>query len=222
MTELIATNRYGTYSVPSASKHRPAARAILAGDVWEPETIELVARLCGDGDIITAGTYFGDFLPAFSRAVAPNALVHAFEPVAENHRHAARTVELNGLDNVLLYKMALSNQPGRLRMKTVGGRALGGNSQVAENGDEVVLAVRFSEVCSRDRKVTVIQLDVEGHEREALEGGMFIIAKWLPALILEEWKGINWAESGWFEENLAPLGYVQTGRVHENVVLEVP
>jgi hypothetical protein len=80
---VIAYNAMGAYCLPTASIHRPAAQRVMAGEVWEPKTIELVCRNLGAGDAIHAGTYFGDFLPAFSRACAPGAVVWAFEPNTE-------------------------------------------------------------------------------------------------------------------------------------------
>ena len=71
----IAYNKYGGYCVPLSSLHRPAAQRILSGDVYEPNTIEFLISNCSDGDIVHAGAYFGDFLPALSRSCAPNAKI---------------------------------------------------------------------------------------------------------------------------------------------------
>jgi hypothetical protein len=80
----IAYNKYGGYCVPLASRYRVAARKILAGEVWEPTTIEFLMSYGSHGDIVHAGAYFGDFLPALSRSCAPGAKVWAFEPNPEN------------------------------------------------------------------------------------------------------------------------------------------
>src|SRR5882672_2138462 len=96
----VSYNKYGGYCVPSSSVHRPAAQKILSGDVWEPDTIEFMVNHVGDGDIVHAGAYFGDFIPALSQACKPSAKLWTFEPNPENYRCALITIEINGLRNV--------------------------------------------------------------------------------------------------------------------------
>ena len=67
---VIAENAHGFYCVPRAAVQRPAARKIINGEVWEPETIDFVVRHCVDRSVVHAGAFFGDFLPAVSRALA--------------------------------------------------------------------------------------------------------------------------------------------------------
>jgi len=84
----VSYNKYGGYCVPDSSRHRPAAKMVLANDVYEPKTIEFMRRECGSGDIIHAGTYFGDFLPALSSTCATDAVAVKVH-VASEHIHAA-------------------------------------------------------------------------------------------------------------------------------------
>ncbi len=70
---------------PARRRPRPAAAAVLAGNVWEAGVIAFMARNCGTGDIVHAGTYFGDFLPGLSHALTPGARLWAFEPSSENY-----------------------------------------------------------------------------------------------------------------------------------------
>jgi hypothetical protein len=76
----IAYNKFGGYCVPLSSCYRPAAQRILSGKVYEPETIAFLTSHCGKGDVIHGGTFFGDFIPALSRALAPGYKLWAFEP----------------------------------------------------------------------------------------------------------------------------------------------
>src|SRR5262249_33438548 len=88
----VAYNAHGAFCGPGASRHRPAARAILAGRIWEPETLAFLAANGAGGDVVHAGAYFGDFLPALARACGPAGKVWAFEPNDENFRCAQVTV----------------------------------------------------------------------------------------------------------------------------------
>lgn len=65
-----------------------------------------------------------------------------------------------------------------------------------------------------DRRVAVIQLDVEGHEQYALEGAKATIERCRPLIVLE-----TLPEPAWVADELAPLGYERDGSVDRNVVL---
>ena len=65
-----------------------------------------------------------------------------------------------------------------------------------------------------ERAVAVIQLDVEGHEQEALAGATRTIARCRPLIVLE-----TPPPESWIAQHLAPLGYSVTGTVDANTVL---
>lgn len=219
---VVAFNRHGVYCLPRSSMHRPASKATLAGDVWEPDTIELLRAADSGGDIVHAGSFFGDFLPALARSRQPGALVWAFEPNRENHRCAQVTTILNDLSNVVLAHAALGAGGGAVRLVTTdpAGRSLGGGSHVVGErsatmqATEEVALVAIDDVVGADRPVAVIQLDVEGFERQALEGALATIERCRPLLVLE-----NLPDEVWVEAHLAQLGYRLDGRVHDNTVL---
>ena len=179
-------------------------------------------RLCGDiakkGDIIHAGAFFGDFIPGLSKGLSRNAQLWAFEPNPVNHAAAEQTVALNKLKNVTLTNAALSNRDGELLFKTrdKDGNALGGVSHFVEKkgpGVEAVKAVMLDYTVPLDRKVSILQLDVEGHEAEALMGAYHIINRWQPILILEYFDKI-----GFLHRHFRNVAYERVGKVHGNVV----
>jgi FkbM family methyltransferase len=219
---VVATNEHGAYCVPCSSRHRPASQAILRSRVWEPETIDLLREADPDADIVHAGTFFGDFLPALARSRQAGT-VWAFEPSRENFRCARITALLNDLEHVVLTHAALGAQEGTALLVTrdASGLALGGRSHIvtdrlsaeAELAEEVgVLAI--DAVVGEDRQVAVIQLDLEGFEQEALAGAMLTIERCRPLLVLETVPDANWTEA-----KLAPLGYKVKGSIHGNTVL---
>lgn len=134
---IVAENVHGVYCVPSASRHRPASRTILASQVWEVDTIELLRHTEPAGDIIHAGTFFGDFIPALAHSRQDGALVWAFEPGRENHRCAGMTTFLNDLDNVALFHAGLDEMAGTATLMTSNpsGVPLGGRSRIVEGED---------------------------------------------------------------------------------------
>ena len=185
---LIAYNEFGAYCIPRSSIHRAICQTVLSGRVWEKEIIAFMASNSKGGDIIHAGAYFGDFLPPLSKSLDGAQKIWAFEPLAESHRCAEVTIALNGLPNVELVQAALGSSPGLLRFTThdASGRSLGGESRADPlSGTETVSRIRLDDVIPSDRRVSILQLDVEGSEAEAISGARQIIERDRPIVILE-------------------------------------
>jgi FkbM family methyltransferase len=220
---VVARNEYGIYCVPRSSVHRPVAAVILDGGVWERRTLELMQTVDSAGDIVHAGTYYGDFLPALARSRAEGALVWAFEPGAENHRCTEITISLNELHNVVLTRAGLGERSGS-GLLAVGGRdgvSLGGSASMIQDplrarlwDSEAVPMAALDEVVPADRRVALIQLDVEGHEKEALLGALGTIERCRPLIILE-----SLPRASWLEEHLGPFGYRARESIEHNTVL---
>ncbi|MGH9437859.1 MAG: FkbM family methyltransferase [Terriglobia bacterium] len=217
-------NEYGGYCVPVSSLHRPAVQAIMHGKVYEPDTISYMISKCGDMDIIHAGTFFGDFLPALANAIDPNSLIFAYEPNHESWRCAKITLELNEINNVKLMNAALGAQRGNAQLQTEGemGVPLGGGSRVVGSHELVksnlVNVVTIDETIPENRRIGILQLDVEGYEAEALSGALSTIRRCLPILILEVLPGTDVTQSAWFNANILALGYRYAFKLHGNSV----
>jgi FkbM family methyltransferase len=208
---VFGRNGYGVYCIPRKAALRPAARAVIRGRCHEPDTVAFLAREDTGGDIVHAGTFFGDFLPALARSRVDGAQVWAFEPNPESRRCAALTIALNQLTNVVLQEFALGSAAGEKWFVTrdPNGRPLGGRSHLADAQGDVLVKVRcLDDVVPADRRVGLIQLDVEGYEREALAGAARTIAAWRPKLVLEA------PPLDWLEEQ----GYRAIATLHGNTV----
>lgn len=214
---FLAHNEFGLYCVPGESKDRPASQMILNNSVWEPDTIDFIRANCGVGDVVHAGTFFGDFLPGLSAALHAHARLHAFEPVLENYRCARITVELNDLGNVDLMHAGLSGKSGvaRIRTRDSNGTPLGGHSKIVPEGNEETPLCTIDEKVG-ERHVSIIQLDVEGSERPALEGALKTISRCSPLIILEKQDALFASE--WFTQCIRARGYKERGMLHDNVV----
>ena len=187
------------YFVPQYAMHRPAAKRIMAGRYYEPQTHQFVkdffARV--PGSMVHAGTFFGDMLPNFSSLVPGR--VYAFEPVLENYVLANLCVRENDLTNVFLFNAALGEMIDVLRVDTSseGGTHAGGHSKVGEVGHLCpVVTIDGFDISD----LALIQLDVEGFELKALKGALKTIARLTPAIAIED-------NSGNCASFLTELGY---------------
>lgn len=214
----IPENQYGKYHIPEGLENRPASKAVLNGEAYEPQTISFMCNNAGDGDIIHAGAFFGDFIPALSKALHKDAKLWAFEPSPTNFEAAEKTVKLNNLKNVELTNAALSNRDEQVHFLThkPDGTPLGGISKFVEQdgpGVTRVQAAMLDYTVPLDRKVSILQLDVEGHEKPALKGAYHIVHRWQPILILEYFD-----EERWLTRTFRGLGYKKIGKLHGNFV----
>lgn len=218
----ISYNKYGGYCIPLSSLDRPASQKILYGEVWEPDTIEFMSKHCSTGDVIHAGTYFGDFLPALSRACIPEARVWAFEPNPESYQCAQITSIINNLYNVKIINAGLGSQKGYISLLVTDevGKSLGGKSKLIESDSNFLNKTIKADILTidstipLDRNISIIQLDVEGFEKSVLTGAMSTIKRCKPILILE-----NLPEKEWLYSNILGLGYEIKGNLHDNTVL---
>lgn len=191
--------------------------------MFERKTIQYVTDNCGGGDIVHAGTYFGDFIPVFARACGNQNKVWAFEPNPENYRCASITVQLNQLDNVVLTNAALGATAGMAEMKVQDsrGRSSGGGSSIVQKRQVTtktipVPVVAIDDAVPSDRHISVIQLDVERYEEQALRGAIHTIERCRPILILE-----NIPRHPWFAERILSLGYEAKEEICGNTVFQV-
>lgn len=187
--QLLTQNQYGWVCLPRSSTHTYTSQALLAGRVHEPTTIEYLLEHHGGEDIVHAGAGFGDFLPALGKACSGK--IWAFEPNLENYRSARKTIELNGLTNIVLQNLALGAQPGAAQLRVMDGEAaMGPRSEICDG--ETVLAhesqpceIRTLDELLPEAPVAIIHLDIEGYEFEALRGAAGLIARCRPLIVLE-------------------------------------
>lgn len=225
--KYIRKNKHGLYYIPDSQLHRPVAASVAKGKVWEEQTINYIIDNLDNESVITAGAYYGDFLPAISKET--NGTVFTYEPVPQLFECAKKTIALNKLHNVIIENKALSNKSGHVTMELVGKRKnhigrsgetclLGGASHVVSNTSQTTIEVESATLDSLvpdDCEISVMHLDVEGHEAEALEGATQLIKNNLPIIIVETFP------SSFFEKHLAPLGYIRHGNVCGNTILKM-
>lgn len=208
----VSYNEYGGYCFPLNSMNRPVVRHILDRQVWEPETIQYIRENCS-GNIVHAGAYFGDFFPAIAPVCET---LYAFEPCRESFECARMTQWINRLENIHLENAGLGSERMKLKLKTNDG-TLGGNSRITDDGDEEIQIIPLDELSLEN--ISILQLDVEGFEQEALKGALDTIYHNQPTLILEVLEDSPLMETdGWFANTIIAMGYRMEAIIEGNVV----
>lgn len=214
---FISKNKYGLYCIPNKSSHRPAAKKILKQKVWEPNTIKYILNN-SQKDIIHAGTYFGDFLPAISK-IDGNA--YCFEPNPINYQSAYLTTILNSIDDVSISNCALGNYQGICNLKIKqADKFRGGGSKIVKNSTSNTIKVEINtldNLFDDMQNIGLIQLDTQGSELEILKGGRNIIKRNKPTLILQTFN----KNDKWIKENIISMGYRMAGTCDSNKILKI-
>lgn len=247
----IGRNKFGVYCVPKEARYKPDIQLLDRHEVHEEKTIEFMQSNSGDGIIIHAGTFFGDFLPALGRL--PNK-VYAFEPVNRFYACAQETLRMNDLgDNIVLTNKGLGEGSYTKKIMTVDadGKALGGSALMTYDDPTYVNVIQRRHRIDKDHKqietqdaaivsldefipeeehdkVSILQLDLEGYEEKALSGALDIIEKSKPILIVEFWRDPKNPdrvppefEHAFYKKEIFGRGYEVVESMYQNKIFKV-
>ena len=162
---------------------------------FEPETLETFASLLSPGmTVMDIGANIGLFTLVAAHRVGPRGMVHAFEPTPCLAEHIRANLALNGLENVELNEVAISDSMGHAVLHIATSDNLGENTIVAGAPDAPgtvglqVPTVTLDDYAARcsPAGVDVIKIDIEGAEPMALRGARGLLSDdRSPLLILE-------------------------------------
>jgi FkbM family methyltransferase len=169
----------------------PSNRAYASGNNELPIQRALAEYLKGGGVLYDIGANVGFFTVLGARLAGPTGLVYAFEPVPENAAYVRLNVRLNGFRNVRVIEKAVSSQsgPGELWVAEYsGGAALTTTAMPPDAKTTIAI-----EVVSIDdlvplrnwRLPTVVKIDVEGAEMDALKGMLRTLREARPVVVYE-------------------------------------
>ncbi len=157
---------------------------------------QFIERLSLDGDVVfDVGGYEGIFTLFFARRVGPLGRVITFEPNPRNYRRITENVRLNGFAQVQVRQVALGSAPGRASLVFPSDETARGSLEqhIADTirHEKQVDAIEV-EVDTLDRQIAsglpdpdLVKLDVEGLERDVLEGMTSLLARRRPRLYIE-------------------------------------
>jgi FkbM family methyltransferase len=163
---------------------------ILKQGLYERENLALLLDLLGKIEhpvVLDIGANIGNHALAFSTRARE---VHAFEPVPAINALLSENVRRNGLGNVTVHPVALSDASGSatLHVNTAGN--LGASSFDSRGGSEAAIEVAKATgdeflAAAGVGRVDLVKIDVEAHEAFVLRGLCKTLARDLPWLTLE-------------------------------------
>lgn len=143
----------------------------------------------GSGWAIDVGANVGVFSVAIAQALGPDAQLIAVEPLADNVGRMRRHLSASGIDRVSIVQAALSSQPGYARLWRTPDAAyaslVNGQGPGAEAVNVEVTTLDDVWVRYGRPPVSIVKIDIEGAEVEALRGGALLLAACRPVLLIE-------------------------------------
>lgn len=211
----VATRAIASFTFHLDCAH-PFHRAMALGR-YEPETLALFQSLLRPGDTyVDVGAEVGYFAAQAWQRVGPTGRLHLFEPDPRAHERLRANLALAGglPQNIQLNRAACSDQPCELRLALA---PLSGQSQVtAEGGAQgvTIAALTLDRYIEENgiQCIKLLKMDVEGHEIQALRGGLHSLQRGLIRhIIIEKNNHLLWS-NGYSTRHLhalfAALGYV--------------
>jgi len=161
--------------------------------IHEPETADILSRICRSGDIaLDVGAHYGYFTLLIAQLVAPSGRVVACEPLPANAARVRRALRANGVTNAEVLDVALSDSDGTTSFEVSAsdmmGRLPAGSATEPPSSDTIdVRMMCLDSLVGRLAlpRVDVIKLDVEGAEAHALEGARTTLDRYRPDLVIE-------------------------------------
>ncbi|MEM7540210.1 MAG: FkbM family methyltransferase [Pseudomonadota bacterium] len=161
--------------------------------VYERSEIEFITQLPGatTSTILDIGANVGHHTLAFA---AHYHHVHSFEPYPVVREVLSQRIIDNNIGNVTIHPFGVSNQDDRLRFYPPGERNLGtgsfvsGHAQNNPHDSDITLEVIVGDSYVQRENFTnigAIKIDIEGFERQALEGLHDTLEKFRPYVVME-------------------------------------
>ena len=142
-----------------------------------------------DDNVLEVGSNIGPHTVFIARDICPSGIVYAFEPRRETFQNLCANIVLNSLTNVHAYQLALGNSRATLHEGSIPGDEIlykqGCHLGAYPGSDEIIEVLPLDEMINSLRKISLIKIDVEGHELDVLSGAEKVIARDRPALYLE-------------------------------------
>lgn len=165
--------------------HSKFWRKASAG-AWEPETFAVLDQyLKPDSDYLDIGAWIGPTVLYGARRARH---VWCFEPDPTAFRHLAWNLDLNEIQNVSAFGVALSDRFGVARMASVRGEPGDSTSSLLHDGahgsDALTIAWDQFEKTNDLSKVSLVKMDIEGAEYMVLPTLMEWLKLQRPALFL--------------------------------------
>lgn len=163
---------------------------LRSGQPWEPYILDEINKYAKpDTVVLDIGAHIGTFTMPLSNIVGKNGTVHAFEPQRKIYRELRKNCELNGVNNVVCYRLAIGDQQQIVEMDIETYPGSEGSTGIGHGGDKVEMRTIDS---FNFTNISFVKIDVERSEEQVLDGMINTIIQNKPVIIIELQGGYLW------------------------------
>jgi FkbM family methyltransferase len=144
----------------------------------------LVEPEAGDW-VLDIGGLYGETAFWFSKQVGPTGKVFCFEPVSDNFKILLENLRANPTDIIVPENLSVGESSGEILVSGSGGGA------AVSNCGQAILCVSIDDYV-RDHhldRVTLVKMDIEGYESNALQGAVETLKRFQPKLAISVYHG---------------------------------
>mgnify|MGYP003145179658 FL=1 len=184
-------------------------------DNYEPlETAFIKANTPAGGRFLDIGANIGWHTLGLARIAGTQGRVYSFEPRSPTNAYLRRTIEQNGLGDVVkVHDFGLWSEDATLDLGWQQDTVNPGNSYIAHAGEglttQKIDLKRLDDVM--DDKIDFIKIDVEGAEPKVFEGARRLIETSRPLILAElnpdQLRSVSGVTSAQFIRQMAAFGY---------------
>ncbi len=144
---------------------------------------------------IDVGAHYGYTALALCRLVGPSGHIYAFEPVLSTAAHLAATRRLNGLDQLHVVPLGLSDTGNISPVEAGLVRGMAEHRRLDHHVTDTIHVVALDQVwdglAAGKREVHGVKIDIQGMELKALKGMQAILRSARPKLAIEFHPGVD-------------------------------
>ena len=162
--------------------------------------VKEISSLLEDSDILDIGSNVGFFSEAIVKNIRYKS-IHLFEPSKEYYNYSKSNVSLQSSKNIFFNNYGLSNTNSQSVLYKSPNDNIGWNTFFKKDPNQAegdFLSKMIKETCTikklddyKVKNIDFIKIDVEGLEHRVLEGGLKIIKKFKPYILVE----VGWGTS---------------------------
>ena len=208
LTEKVRARMFETLTAPEivrwsdglvfrAVPNDQISRVLYVSDSYEPNTLCMLRKFLRPGGIfLDVGANAGVFSLMAARCVGAGGHVYSFEPSQREHGRLCDAIQLNHLEGIITpVRAAVGEHAGHVTLRVAqepysGHNTLG--SRFSYDGVETsrLEPIEMTTLDEFDRRheltrVDLIKLDIEGAESAALAGGLSVLRRHRPVLVIE-------------------------------------
>ena len=173
------------------TKNSVVAKAHRNGRSWEPKIANLLTKYGKEGTTaVDMGAYIGTHTMSLVDVVGPKGKVVAFEPQPWAYNGIKKTLAKNKIKNTRVINAGVSDKKNTLRFcsDSSGSSSLCQERRPSSKWKEVYDVPVVTLDSLKLKNVSVMKIDVEGHELNALIGSKKTIIDSKPVILLEVWR----------------------------------